>query len=149
VSLPVAFTVFPGEIFRAPRGWAEQVYPNLVYFNEVGKGGDITRTDLQEHDLSTPGRIVIQNRVELSHGAQPIRHQHPGEEVIYVLEGTLEYAIDGIGTRAYNAGEALPSRPTRFTRYATSATAPRRSSPHTSSRRTSRSSCRPTDSGAP
>jgi pimeloyl-ACP methyl ester carboxylesterase len=39
VSLPVAFTVFPGEIFRAPRSWAEQVYPNLVYFNEVGKGG--------------------------------------------------------------------------------------------------------------
>jgi pimeloyl-ACP methyl ester carboxylesterase len=39
VSLPVAFTVFPGEIYRAPRSWAEQVYPNLVYFNEVERGG--------------------------------------------------------------------------------------------------------------
>jgi pimeloyl-ACP methyl ester carboxylesterase len=39
VSLPVAFTVFPGEIFRAPRSWAERVYPTLSYFNEVGKGG--------------------------------------------------------------------------------------------------------------
>jgi pimeloyl-ACP methyl ester carboxylesterase len=39
VSLPVAITVFPGEIFRAPRSWAEQVYPNLVYFNEVDRGG--------------------------------------------------------------------------------------------------------------
>jgi pimeloyl-ACP methyl ester carboxylesterase len=39
VSLPVAFTVFPDEIFRAPRSWAERVYPNLVYFNEVDKGG--------------------------------------------------------------------------------------------------------------
>jgi pimeloyl-ACP methyl ester carboxylesterase len=39
VSLPVAFTVFPGEIFRAPRSWAEKVYPNLMYFNEVDKGG--------------------------------------------------------------------------------------------------------------
>jgi hypothetical protein len=39
VSLPVAITVFPGEIFRAPRGWAEQVYPNLIYFNEVDRGG--------------------------------------------------------------------------------------------------------------
>jgi pimeloyl-ACP methyl ester carboxylesterase len=39
VSLPVAFTVFPGEIFRAPRHWAERVYPNLVYFNEVDRGG--------------------------------------------------------------------------------------------------------------
>jgi pimeloyl-ACP methyl ester carboxylesterase len=39
VSLPVAFTVFPGEIYRAPRSWAERVYPSLSYFNEVDKGG--------------------------------------------------------------------------------------------------------------
>jgi pimeloyl-ACP methyl ester carboxylesterase len=39
VSLPVAVTVFPGEIYRAPRSWAERVYPNLTYFNEVEKGG--------------------------------------------------------------------------------------------------------------
>jgi pimeloyl-ACP methyl ester carboxylesterase len=39
VSLPVAFTVFPGEIFRAPRSWAEKVYPNLTYFNEADRGG--------------------------------------------------------------------------------------------------------------
>jgi pimeloyl-ACP methyl ester carboxylesterase len=39
VSLPVAFTVFPGEIFRAPRTWAEEIYPNLTYFNEVDRGG--------------------------------------------------------------------------------------------------------------
>jgi pimeloyl-ACP methyl ester carboxylesterase len=39
VLLPVAITVFPGEIYRAPRSWAEKVYPNLVYFNEVDKGG--------------------------------------------------------------------------------------------------------------
>jgi pimeloyl-ACP methyl ester carboxylesterase len=39
VSLPVAFTVFPGEIYRAPRSWAERVYPSLSYFNEVEKGG--------------------------------------------------------------------------------------------------------------
>ena len=39
VSLPVAFTAFPDEIFRAPRSWVEQVYPTLAYFNEVDKGG--------------------------------------------------------------------------------------------------------------
>jgi pimeloyl-ACP methyl ester carboxylesterase len=39
LSLPVAFTVFPDEIFQAPRSWAEKVYPNLSYFNEAGKGG--------------------------------------------------------------------------------------------------------------
>jgi pimeloyl-ACP methyl ester carboxylesterase len=39
VSLPVGFTTFPDEIFRAPRSWVEQGYPNLVYFNEADKGG--------------------------------------------------------------------------------------------------------------
>jgi pimeloyl-ACP methyl ester carboxylesterase len=39
LSLPVAFTVFPNEIFQAPRSWAEKVYPNLIYFNEAGQGG--------------------------------------------------------------------------------------------------------------
>jgi len=39
VSLPVAFTVFPGEIFQAPRGWVEKVYPNLIYFHEADRGG--------------------------------------------------------------------------------------------------------------
>jgi pimeloyl-ACP methyl ester carboxylesterase len=39
VSLPVAFTVFPGEIFRAPRSWAETVYPNLLSFHEAERGG--------------------------------------------------------------------------------------------------------------
>jgi len=39
LRLPVAFTVFPGEIFQAPRSWAEKVYPNLTYFNEVDRGG--------------------------------------------------------------------------------------------------------------
>jgi pimeloyl-ACP methyl ester carboxylesterase len=39
VSLPVGFTTFPGEIWRSPRSWVENSYPNVVYFNEVDKGG--------------------------------------------------------------------------------------------------------------
>jgi pimeloyl-ACP methyl ester carboxylesterase len=39
IAIPVAVTVFPGEIYRAPRSWTEQSYRNLVYFNEVDKGG--------------------------------------------------------------------------------------------------------------
>jgi pimeloyl-ACP methyl ester carboxylesterase len=38
-SLPVGFTTFPGEVFRAPRSWVEKSYPNLIHFNEVDKGG--------------------------------------------------------------------------------------------------------------
>jgi len=67
----------------------------------------IDRTDLQEHDLSIPGRIVIQNRVELGPEAPAVRHKHPGEEIIYVLDGMLEYAIDGRPPQTYGAGEAL------------------------------------------
>jgi pimeloyl-ACP methyl ester carboxylesterase len=39
VSLPVGFTTFPGEIWRTPRSWVETAYPNVVYFNEVDRGG--------------------------------------------------------------------------------------------------------------
>jgi pimeloyl-ACP methyl ester carboxylesterase len=39
VGIPVAVTVFPGEQYQAPRSWAERAYPNLIYFNEVDKGG--------------------------------------------------------------------------------------------------------------
>jgi quercetin dioxygenase-like cupin family protein len=67
----------------------------------------ITRIDLQRHDLTAPGREVIQNRVEISDEAPPIRHKHPGEEIIYILEGSLEYQIDGMPTRTYTVGEAL------------------------------------------
>ncbi len=39
ISVPVAITVFPGEIYQAPRSWAERAYPNLIYFNVVERGG--------------------------------------------------------------------------------------------------------------
>jgi quercetin dioxygenase-like cupin family protein len=67
----------------------------------------LTRTDLQRQDLSIPGREVIQNRVDIALDAPAIRHWHPGEEIIYVIEGTLEYEIDGEPTRKVSGGEAL------------------------------------------
>jgi pimeloyl-ACP methyl ester carboxylesterase len=39
MTLPFGFTTFPGEIWRTPRSWAEKAYPNVIYFNEVDKGG--------------------------------------------------------------------------------------------------------------
>ena len=67
----------------------------------------LTRTDLQKHDLSIPGREMIQNRVDIDPDAPAIRHWHPGEEIIYVLEGSLEYEIDGEPPTTVSAGEAL------------------------------------------
>ena len=65
----------------------------------------IERTDLQQHDLSAPGREVVQHRVEISAEAPAIRHKHPGEEIIYVVEGSLEYQVDGRQATTVNAGE--------------------------------------------
>jgi quercetin dioxygenase-like cupin family protein len=67
----------------------------------------LKRTDLQRHDLSIPGHEVIQARVEITPGAAPVRHFHPGEEIIYVLEGTLEYEVEGLKPVTLNAGEVL------------------------------------------
>jgi hypothetical protein len=39
VSLPVGFTSFPGEIWRTPRSWVEDSYPNVAYFNDAERGG--------------------------------------------------------------------------------------------------------------
>ncbi|TGX52561.1 cupin domain-containing protein [Sphingomonas gei] len=65
-----------------------------------------TRTDLQRHDLGVPGREVLQARVDFAPGATFPRHRHPGEEIIYVLEGSLEYEIAGKSV-ALKAGEVL------------------------------------------
>lgn len=63
------------------------------------------RTDLQRHDLSIPGREVIQARVEIDPGVTAPRHSHPGEEIVNVLEGTLEYRIDGQPPVTLKAGD--------------------------------------------
>jgi quercetin dioxygenase-like cupin family protein len=55
----------------------------------------VTRTELQRHDLSTPGREAIQMRIAIAPGVTFPDHRHPGEEIIYVLEGTLEYRVAG------------------------------------------------------
>src|SRR5215471_12471585 len=73
----------------------------------VQQAPGLWRTDLQRHDLSVPGRELIQNRVDLGPEAPLVKHWHPGEEIIYVLEGSLEYQIEGEPSRTYDAGDVL------------------------------------------
>jgi quercetin dioxygenase-like cupin family protein len=82
----------------------------------------IKRTDLQRHDLSSPGREVVQVRVEFAPGAAFGRHWHPGEEIVYVLEGSLEYRIEGKPPVTLEAGEVLfiPARTVHAARNADS-----------------------------
>ena len=51
VSRPVGFTTFPDEIFRAPRSWVEQSYPNLTYLNEADRGGHFAAWEEPENLL--------------------------------------------------------------------------------------------------
>ena len=67
----------------------------------------ITRTDLQRHDLSVPGREVVQVRVDLAPGVAFGKHSHPGEEIVYVIEGSLEYEVEGRPPVTLKAGEVL------------------------------------------
>ena len=65
------------------------------------------RTDLQRHDLSAPGREVVQVRVDFDPGYVSPKHTHPGEEIIYILEGTLEYEIGSKPPVRVQAGDVL------------------------------------------
>ena len=66
----------------------------------------ITRADVGRNDLGVSGREVIQVRVGFDPGASFGRHSHPGAEVAYVLEGTLEYDLEGKRV-TLKAGESL------------------------------------------
>lgn len=67
----------------------------------------INRTELQRHDLGEPGREAVQVRIDFEPGSAFGMHTHPGEEVIYVLEGVLEYQVEGKPPVTLKAGEVL------------------------------------------
>jgi quercetin dioxygenase-like cupin family protein len=77
--------------------------PDVARAQQAG----IKRTDLQRHDLSVPGREAVQVRVDIDPGVAFGRHTHPGEEIIYVLEGSLEYQIEGKAPMTLKAGDVL------------------------------------------
>jgi quercetin dioxygenase-like cupin family protein len=73
----------------------------------VQQAPGLWRIDLQRHDLSVPGHEVVQARVDIGPEAPLIKHTHPGEEIIYVLEGSLEHEVEGQARKTYMAGDAL------------------------------------------
>jgi quercetin dioxygenase-like cupin family protein len=64
------------------------------------------RTDLQRHDLSVAGWESLQALVSFAPGSSFPRHKHPGEEIIYVTQGTIEYEVAGKPV-VVKAGEVL------------------------------------------
>ena len=79
----------------------------LVLHVALARQPGIRRTDLQRHDLSAPGREVVQVRVDIAPGVVAPGHSHPGEEIVYVIEGSLEYRVEGRLPATLKAGEVL------------------------------------------
>src|SRR5688572_22575739 len=79
----------------------------LALYSASARQEGVERTELQRHDLSTRGQEVLQVRVDLDPGVTFPLHSHPGEEIIYVLEGVWEYEVEGKGTVTLKAGEVL------------------------------------------
>jgi quercetin dioxygenase-like cupin family protein len=67
----------------------------------------VHRTDLLKHDSVVQGREVVEVRVEVDPGHGVPRHTHPGDEVLYVVEGTLEYMPDGKAPVMLKAGQSV------------------------------------------
>ena len=80
---------------------------NLLTLPAAAQPAGATRTDLQRHDLSAPGREAVQVRVDLAPGVAFGRHTHPGEEIIYVLAGAIEYDVEGKPPVTLKAGDVL------------------------------------------
>jgi len=78
-----------------------------VHTAQAQQPAGIKRTDAIKADLGIQGREVVQVRVDFAPGASFPRHAHPGEEVAYVLEGVVEYTIDGKPPVTLKAGDAL------------------------------------------
>lgn len=76
-------------------------------FGAMAQAPGIKRTDLLQNDLSVPGREVIQALVEIAPGVVAPNHSHPGEEIVYVVEGSLEYSLEGRPPVTLKAGETL------------------------------------------
>lgn len=67
----------------------------------------ITRVDLDRNDLGIAGHEAVRVRVDFAPGAEAGRHSHPGEELVYVLAGTLEYRLDGRAPVTLRPGDVL------------------------------------------
>ena len=79
----------------------------IISYYALGQQSGIKRTELQRHNLSIPGHEAVQVRIDFGPGTAFGRHNHPGEEIINVLEGTLEYEIEGKPSVTLKAGDVL------------------------------------------
>jgi quercetin dioxygenase-like cupin family protein len=94
-------------LFRSTMAAALLAAGSLAPSALPAQNAGITRHDLQRHPLSAPGREVVQVLVRFAPGAVAAGHHHPGEEIVYVNEGVLEYRLAGRAPVVLRAGDVL------------------------------------------
>lgn len=82
---------------------ASTAAPLAVQAQQAG----IHRQQLSQHDLSMPGWEAYQQRLDIDPGKTAPNHRHPGEEIIYVIEGSMEYTLQGQPPVTLKAGDVL------------------------------------------
>jgi quercetin dioxygenase-like cupin family protein len=96
-------TIYPVILFLAATGVVFSCQTSTAVAQQL----KIKRTELQRNDLSVPGRESVQVRIDFEPGAAFGKHSHPGEEIIYVLEGSFEYEVEGQAPVTLKAGGVL------------------------------------------
>ncbi|MEK1893883.1 MAG: cupin domain-containing protein [Rhizobium sp.] len=81
--------------------------PNTMAFSTVRAEQPLQRTDLLKNDIDVAGHEAVQVRVDFAPGVVAPKHSHPGEELAYVLKGTLEYKLEGRPPVTLTAGQSL------------------------------------------
>ncbi|NVD41906.1 cupin domain-containing protein [Ensifer sp. HO-A22] len=79
----------------------------FVLSAQAQQNSQLQRTDLVHNDISAPGLKIVQARVDFAPGAISIKHSHPGEEVAFVLEGSIEYQLEGRSPVTLKTGQSL------------------------------------------
>ena len=79
----------------------------FVFPPVLAQQSGVHRTELQRHDISVPGWEAVQVRIDIDPGMIVPNHRHPGEEVVYVLAGSLEYRIEGQPPFTLKAGDVF------------------------------------------
>ena len=98
ISLPVAISVFPDEVYRAPETWARRAYRNLIYFNELDKGGHFAAWEQPE-----PLRGRAPRRLPITSSSTLIKHSLKGPAR---TEGPHGAFPGGMVRTATNSGRA-------------------------------------------
>ncbi|CAN7670381.1 cupin domain-containing protein [Rhizobium sp. LjRoot258] len=80
---------------------------NTMAFSTARAEQPLQRTDLLKNDIDVAGHEAVQVRVDFAPGVLAPKHSHPGEELAYVLKGTLEYQLEGRPPVTLTAGQSL------------------------------------------